>query len=298
MRLIAILFFVAACDSRATASDPEATGGGRAEQKSKEYETCGASLQCQDELRCFDHMCRRATRSPTGDYQAALGAQLRARGELDAAIAAYAAAVGYYGEKVPPDIDCAYGATLAQARTKNDNAELAARVLHRCMLAVAGGPLHDEALLHLAELADSGLDPGLLNSTKLADKYLTKGPMRPSADKLTIGVTGTPALSAKVGPALSQKLGEGDARGGLVACWTAYSEASKKDTLSVTIGARAAYVESEEFDDVRSFYVKVDAAPAGASPDAIAEGCVRKVLEPALKALKESFSSKLTITVK
>ncbi|MEJ7602191.1 MAG: hypothetical protein WKG01_30115 [Kofleriaceae bacterium] len=296
LRALSILIVVAACDSRATASDPQATGGGRAEQKSNEYETCGASLHCQDELRCFDHVCRRATRSPIGDYQAALGAQLRARGELDAAIAAYAASLGYYGEKVPPDVACAYGAVLAQARAKNDNGELAARVLHRCLLAVPGGPLHEDALVNLALLADAGLDPGLLNSTKLADKYLTKGPTRPAADKLKVTVTG-PSLSSRVAPALQQKLGEGEPRTGFIACWTAYNEASKKDTLAVTLGARAAYVDSEEFEDVRSFLVKLDAAPTGATPDDVATACVRKVLEISLKAAKESFSSKLTITV-
>ncbi len=297
--MMSIGFLFAGCDSRATASDPAATAGGRAEQKSKEYETCGASLHCvTEDLRCFDHMCRRATRSPMGDYQAALGAQLRTRGDLDAAIAAYAAALGYYGEKVPPDIDCAYGAVLAQARTKNDNGELAARVLHRCLLAVPGGPLREEALAGLANLTDAGLDPGLLNSTKLADKYLTKGATKPSVDKLAITVTGTPPLSAKVGPALTQKLSEGEGRAGLVACWSAYNEASKKTTLAVTIGARAAYVESDEFEDVRNFLVKLDSAPSGTSPEALGEACVRKVLETSIKAVKESFSSKVSITIK
>ena len=303
MRLISIAmtvgFLFAGCDSRATASDPGATAGGRAEQKSKEYETCGASLHCvTEDLRCFDNVCRRATRSPMGDYQAALGAQLRNRGELDGAIAAYAAALGYYGEKVPPDIDCAYGAVLAQARTKNDNGELAARVLHRCLLAVPGGSLREGALASLANLADAGLDPGLLNSSKLADKYLTKGATKPSVDKLAVTVSGTPALSAKVGPGLTQKLTEGEGRAGLVACWSTYNEATKKDTLSVLIGVRAAYVDSDEFEDVRNFLVKLDSPPSGSSPEAMAEGCVRKVLETSVKALKETFASKLSITVK
>src|ERR1041384_6195515 len=102
--LLAIALAAVGCDSRATASDPSA---GRAEQKSKEYETCGASMQCQDELRCFDHACRRIARSTGGDYFAAAGAHARGKGELEAAIADYAQALGHYdAEKValPPDI--------------------------------------------------------------------------------------------------------------------------------------------------------------------------------------------------
>ncbi|HET9627833.1 MAG TPA: hypothetical protein VFP84_41025, partial [Kofleriaceae bacterium] len=85
----AIACSFAGCDSRATASDPAA----RAEMKSKEYETCGASAQCADELRCFDQVCRRTARSTVGDYFAALGAGARGKGELEAAVAAYAQAL-------------------------------------------------------------------------------------------------------------------------------------------------------------------------------------------------------------
>ena len=54
-----MLALISSCDSRAKASDP---AGGR-EQKSKEYETCSSSAACADELRCFEHTCKRATRS-------------------------------------------------------------------------------------------------------------------------------------------------------------------------------------------------------------------------------------------
>ena len=75
---LAVVAAFAGCDSRAKASDPQ---GGRAESKSKEYESCGASMHCQDDLRCFDNVCRRTARSAVGDYFAALGTQLRAKGE-------------------------------------------------------------------------------------------------------------------------------------------------------------------------------------------------------------------------
>src|SRR5687767_15467712 len=88
------LALIGACDSRASATDPQ--GGTRAEQKSKEYESCGATMHCQDELRCFDQVCRRPTRSAVGDYQAALGTAASARGEHDVAIRAFEAVVGHY----------------------------------------------------------------------------------------------------------------------------------------------------------------------------------------------------------
>lgn len=290
-----------ACDSRATATDP--AGGARAEQKSKEYETCGASLHCLDVLRCVDHMCRRTNRSTVGDYQAALGAALRTRGDLEPAIAAYATALGQYESAklpVPPDIDCAYGATLAAGKAKKENAELGARVLHRCLLAVPmGGAMRDQALAQLATLADSGLDPFLLAADKPGDLYLTKGAARPASDKLTVTVTANPAATGKSFPMVVDKI-TSDGKSGLVACWEAYNAATKKDALAVTIGMKAAYVQGEYEDDPSYFATKLD-PPAGlAGADADADACARRVIEPLVKAVKisDGYNTKATITIK
>jgi hypothetical protein len=301
--LLAIALAAVGCDSRATASDPSA---GRAEQKSKEYETCGASMQCQDELRCFDHACRRIARSTVGDYYAAAGAHARAKGELELAIADYAQALGHYdAEKValPPDIDCAYGATLAAAKAKKEHAELAARVLHRCVLAVApGSRLRDQALTELAGLAEVGLDPVLLGATKLADLYLTRAPTRPATDKLAVTVTPSPAPTAKSYALIPDKLNEPDIHTALVACWEAYSNASRKDTLTATLGVKVSYLASEYEDEPGTFLVKLEppaALPAG-SPEAAADSCVRQVLEPAIKSLKitDAFTTRLSVSIK
>jgi hypothetical protein len=301
--LFAVALAVVGCDSRATASDPPA---GRAEQKSKEYETCAASPQCQDELRCFDHMCRRIARSTLGDYYAAAGAFARGKGDLEAAIASYARALGSYeADKIalPPDLDCAYGATLAAARAKKEHAELGARVLHRCVLAVpVGSRLRDQALAELAGLADAGLDPVLLGASKLADLYLTKGPTRPSTDKLTVSVTPSPAPAGKSYALIPDKINDADVHGALVACWEAYSAASRKDALSVTIGVKSSYLASEYEDEPGTFVTKLEPAvalPAG-SPEAAADGCVRQILEPAIKGLKltDAFTTKLALTIK
>lgn len=298
-RLAICLFSVlcaVACDTKATASDPQG-GAARTEQKSREYESCGASLQCQDNLRCFDGMCRRTARSTVGDYYAAAGAAARASGDLDAAIAAYAQAIGQYeAEKVaggvPPDVDCAYGAALAAARAKKAHAELAARVLHRCVLAVpVGSALRDQALVQLATLGEAGLDPILLGAGKTADVYLTK-PAKRSADKLALAVAAAPQ-PAKTFGAIQDKLTSPEVKAGLVRCW----EAAKKDALVVTVPLKTSYVASEYEDVPGGWVTKLEPVAAGADA---AEACARQVLDAALKSLKlnERIDSKLTVTLK
>jgi len=300
---VVLLCLVAACDSRAKASDPSAV---RSEQKSKELESCGTSSHCADNLRCFDNVCKRTARSTVGDYYAALGAAQRARGDLENAIASYNQALGHYdSEKIalPPDVDCAYGAALAAGKGKKEHAELGARVLHRCLLAVpVGSSLRDRALADLAGLTDVGLEPLALGRNALADVYLTRSPSAPSTDKLSITVTANPAVTGKSFTNIGDKLNEADPKGGLVACWQAYNAASHKDTLAVTIPVTVKYTPSEYDDEAGVFTTKID-PPATMSPgaDASADACVRGVFEPAikdLKTLKDAFSSKVTVTIK
>jgi hypothetical protein len=308
MRLYALVVFAiasltAGCDSRAKASDPP---GARAEQKSKELESCGASMHCQDELRCFDHVCKRTTRSAVGDYFAALGASQRAKGDLEGAVDSYNRALGHYdSEKIPlpPDVDCAYGTALAAAKAKKEHAELGARVLHRCILAVpVGSQLRDRALADLATLADAGLDPLTLGRTALADVYLTRSAASPATDKLTVDVKANPAPTGKTYSVIPDKLAEPDIRGALVACWQAYNAASHKDVLTATIGLKVSYIASEYEDETGAFSIKIDPAVAlPQGPEQSADACVRAVVEPAikdLKTLRDAFATKLTITIK
>jgi len=291
------------CDTRATASDPAAS---RSEQKSKEYESCGASTHCVDELRCFEHACRRTARSTVGDYYAAAAALARGRGDLEAAVAAYAQALGHYdAEKIalPPDVDCAYGATLAAARAKKEHAELGSRVLHRCVLAVpVGSRLREQALADLATIAEAGLDPVLLGANKLADLYLTKSPARPTPDKLAVTVTPTPMPAGKTYALIPDKINAPEIHAALVACWDAFSNASKKDSLTITLGVKSSFIPSEYEDEPGTFVVKLDPAvalPAG-SPEAAADSCVRQAVEPAVKGLRftDAFTTKVAIAIK
>jgi hypothetical protein len=296
------------CDSKATAtaSDPAAATAVKPEQQSREYESCGATLHCAENLRCFDQVCRRTARSTVGDYHAAAGAALRARGEHEGAIAAYAQALGQYGAEkleVPPDVDCAYGTTLAAARAKRENAELGARVLHRCVLAVPpGSSLRFQAMADLALLGEAGLDPLALGGAKLSDVYLTKGPQKPSSDKLTVTATPSPATPSKSYAALSEKLAEPGVKGGFVACWEAYNAATKKDTLAVTLPIKVGYVKSEyeDEDEGGRWFTKIAPATGLTGPEAAADACVRGVVEPAMKGLKlvDGFDTKVTITIR
>lgn len=300
---VVLLALVSACDSRAKASDPP---GARAEQKSKEFESCGTSSHCADNLRCFENVCKRTARSTVGDYYAALGAAQKTKGDLETAIASYTTALGHYdSEKIalPPDIDCAFGSALVAAKGNKEHAGNGARVLHRCILAVpVGSPLRDRALIELTALADAGLDPLMLGRTAVADQYLTKSPTAPSTDKLTVSVAANPPVTGKTFTAIPDKLAEPEQRGGLLSCWQAYNAATHKDAVAVTIGLTVKYTPSEYEDETGIYSIKVDppsALPAG--PDASAEACVRGVVEPAikdLKTLRDAFTTKLTITIK
>ncbi len=303
MLVLLAITAVVGCDSRAKASDP---AGPRAEQKSKEYESCGASLHCADDLRCFEHICKRATRSTVGDYFAALGTKQRIAGDAEAAVDSYNRALGHYdSEKIalPPDIDCAYGATLAAAKSKKEHAELGARVLHRCILAVpVGSALRDRALADLATLSDAGLDPPTLGRNALADVYLTRSPQAPTTDKLTVDVKATPAPAGKTYQAIPDAIATPEIKTGLVACWQAYNAATHKDTLTATIGVKVSYIASEYEDETGAFTIKIDppiALPPGA--DQSADQCVHGIVDPAITGLKtvhDAFTTKLTLTVK
>lgn len=300
MRLLLLVLVFAACDTKATASDPQ-TGGGRAEQKSREYESCSATVFCADGLRCYDGECRRTKRSRVGDYYAAVGAAQLAKGQIEDAIASYAQAVNQYeAEKVapdvPPDVDCAYGVALAAGKQKKQTAELAARVLHRCVLALPDGSTRRQhAMAKLATLDASGLDPLLLGADKVADLYLTKQPERPPTEKLVITVAATPEPKRSMA-AIRDKLTAADLRAAYLACWERHYTATRKEAMTVTIPVKSSYVASEYEDEPGRFVVKLE-APATADAT---EGCIREIVEPALKDTKmsDSFNTKLAITIK
>jgi hypothetical protein len=252
-------------------------------------------MHCQDTLRCFENVCRRIARSVVGDYHAAFGRAATARGDLEPAVAAYATAIGQYeAEKipVPPDLECSYGATLAAAKGKSDYAERAARVLHRCVLAIpAGSILRDQALAHLATLADNGLDPLLLGAAKPADLYLTKGAAAPATDKLQVAVTANPAIGAKSWPKIEKLAGE--LKPALIDCWVKHNEATKKPELAASVELKVGYAANPDYEGEGAWFTKVEPEGAGAA-------CVHAAVGEPIKKLKlsEKIDSKVTFTVK
>jgi hypothetical protein len=293
---LVLVSLAAACDARAKAGDP------RADTLGKEYESCASSADCDDKLRCFDHACRRTTRNTVGDYYAALGASELAKNDPTAAIAAYEQAIGHYEQAAPPDVDCAYGAALAAGRAKKDNAELGARVLHRCVMAApVGSALRDKALADLAVLSDAGLDPLLLGANKLADVYLKLAPAAPaSPTDHAVTVTANPPVTAAGFQAFPDKVASAELHAQLNACWDAYSAATKKDTMVVTLPIRTAYVPSQYDDEPGGFAFQLEPATGVSGADAAADSCVRAaVSEPLGKVPRQAgFQTKLVVTVK
>jgi hypothetical protein len=295
---------LAACDTQATASDPRGSAP-RVDQLSREHESCAATVHCAAGLRCLEQVCQRTDRSVLGDYAAALGQLARSRGETDAAIALYAEAIGRYEADalaVPADVDCAYGDVLTTAKVNKERAELAARVLHRCLTAApAAGPLRARALANLAELFETGLDPIHLVRTAPADLYLTRTATKPDPAALKVSASAEPTPTGKTFPNLLTRLGETDLRAPLVACWDAYYAATKKPGLAVQVPLRGKLVTSQYDDEPDRLAVAVEGPPpTGTTPEATAALCVRAAVEPALKDLrtvKEPFTTTVTLRV-
>ena len=282
---------LAACDTRAQPSS--ASAGPDPDRVSAEHESCGTTLHCAEGLRCFDHACRRTDRSLMGDYHAALGARAKDAGDLKGAVAAYGEALKHYGiEKisVPVELECAYGTVLADSRDDKELAELAARVLHRCVAgAPAGSAMRQKALYLIAALQDVGLDPAHLLRDEPADVYLSGAPARPRTEDLKVEVSASPTPSARSWPGTVEAIKA--ARPALVACW----EQQKESAMSVPVPMSSVYRDSG-YDDEPSYYVTgVDPKAAPAANEV--EQCVRDAIGPAVKGVKGGGSWAATVTV-
>jgi hypothetical protein len=294
---LALLVLVTACDSRATAS-----GGAeltKPDRLSRELESCGTTAHCAEGLRCWDNQCQRAERSALGDYQAARGARLLATNDIDGAIAAYAEGLAAYEAAkltVPPDVDCAYGLALTHARGTKDKAELAARVLHRCILAIpVNVSLRTQALAGLAELDSVGLDPNQIGRPQLADLYLTRAPSKPATDSLQAAITADPPPKGKTWSLIPERLGQSDAKSALVACWEKNFAATQSKELNVKLPLEVKY-KASEYDDEPGTYT-VNWGPPGSGA---ADTCVRAAIEPLVQPLKlrDAFTTTVQVVLK
>ncbi|HVV87966.1 MAG TPA: hypothetical protein VHE35_33225 [Kofleriaceae bacterium] len=292
----------AGCDRKATASDPTAVSPARL---SKELESCSATSQCADGLRCLDQLCQREARSMVGDFLAARGARALAANDVQASIAAYAeASAAYEGEKltVPPDLDCAWGTALVAARAQKDKAELAARILHRCLLAMPpGGRLRAAALASLTELDGSGFDPRQLARPQLADLYLTKAPSKPDPASTNVTIAADPAPKGKTWPVIADRLGKPDVKEALQSCWSAAWDAREQRALVSKLAFKVTYLASDYDDEAGKYTFAAEPAGAASAGSADSDACVKAaILAPLaeLKGLRENVSTTLTVTIK
>jgi hypothetical protein len=303
MKHLCLLFVLGltACDGRATAS-----GAGEAvmpKRLSAELESCGATAHCAEGLRCWDRVCMREGRSTLGDFHAARGQRAAASGDSDAAVAAYALSLAAYDTDklaAPPDIECAYGATLARVRGTKEDAERAAAALHKCLLAVpVAVGLRAQAMAGLAELESAGLDPALVALKEPARLYLTRAPSAPATDKLTVSVSADPVPRGKSYSLITERLAQPDARAALIPCWEKNFAASQSKTLDAKLGLEVKYRPSE-YDDEPGIYAVAWSNPPAAGAAADAQACVRAAIEPLIAPLKlrDAFQATLTVSIR
>lgn len=298
---------VVACDAPAPTSvggagAPTAAAGG-----SRAFESCAATRDCDDGLRCIDQVCRTAQRSVLGDLQAASGAAALRAGGTDAAIAAYAEALARYdAEKiaVPADVDCGYGAALLADKAKPERAELAAKVLHRCVLATPPGSApHATALAGLAELLPLGLDPAQVAKASPADLYLTKAAApvpvpSPAAVKVTLAFE--PPPPARSAPALQTRLADTDVDAALRTCFATWTGVTRQPALRVTLPVRSRALPNDYDDEPTRYAFTVEPVAATTSPDGLATTCVRSAIEAAGKkvpGLRDGYTGQLVVSI-
>jgi hypothetical protein len=286
---------LAGCDPTART----ASSGGEGptiDRRSREHESCARSADCAGDLRCFDGVCRRTRLSVLGDLHAALGDRELTAGRANAAAEAYGAALSRYEQEKlepPASLLCSHGSALAaEAGADAARLERAARLLHRCLGgAPAGSFLRQRALGELAGLMAHGLEPDLLARRDPADLYLTRQATAPAAapdvapDSVEVQVvldSRSRAGSLRKLTAFLEK--SADLRTALTACWKAYFDRTRKDTLAVAVPLQygSAWDDDETY---LSSWIKLGEAPAPADPPAAeATTCARQAIGPLVEA--------------
>jgi len=255
------MLLVAALATAAAACDPQATAANGAPrlddpQLSKAGESCASSLDCRSGLRCLEQTCVPQRASVLGDLYAATGEAALAGGDVEAAIDAYTRAVNQYladDLEPPPALYCAQGHALVEDRADATRGELAARVLHKCLLgASAGSIVRKRALRDLTLLVEVGLDPLLLARSAPADAYLTKDPQLPAPTELTVAVEAKGRKpSSRTYESWIEMLRSKDAKRALAPCWQKHW----KDSLDLSF--RYTY-RLDEYDDFERSILRVE----------------------------------------
>jgi hypothetical protein len=280
--VFAIVTILSGCDPQARTATGVAradmTAGGAA---SRERESCSATRDCEDGLRCLDGVCAK-TGSRLGDYHWAAGEAAEGKGDHGAAAQSFALALDKYpADQVPAGLLCAYGAALrrqADART----AEQSARLLHRCVLSAAPGSAdYRMAMRELAELEQLGLDPTLLERDRPADSYLTKPPQRPPVDALTVSVNPEKQPENRLAVAWVAFVSSAEGKKALARCYEDYWNATRKAEAQLPL----TFKYKAKFDEEEEVYVggamEVIPAVTLAGPEATATQCAASSLAAA-----------------
>jgi len=238
------------CDPQATASGSKAVSD---DQVSRVGETCSSSLHCQTGLRCIQQRCVSDKQSRLGDLYAAAGDVAAGKGRNAEAIAHFATAVTRYekdGVAVPARVLCAQGRALLPDRRDRTKGELAARVLHKCVLEAApGSRMREQAMRDLALMMDVGLDPEIVGRDRPADTYLTKAPAKPPTENLTLTVAAKGnAPRSRTFSGWLETLQTPDAKAALVPCWEANWKQTNQKRLEVELDLRYSF-RLDEYDD-------------------------------------------------
>ncbi len=272
----------AACDPSASAGDGPSIANG---QRSQIGESCATSIHCAEGARCLDQVCRAVAGSTLGEFHTASGHLAMRRGDIETAIEEYTEAVNQYeankAVEAPAELYCAQGHALVQVRAEKTRGELAARVLHRCLLGAAvGSELRAGAMRDLALLAEVGLDPLLLARDELADAYLIKegSLVTPDDLKVTVGVDGREPGS-RTFEGWKETLATPAVLQALVPCWSAHYKATRDDVLMVSLEHKYTY-RLDEYDDFDRSVLTFGDPPAGADPASVAAKCVHDALTP------------------
>lgn len=249
-------------------------------------ETCSATSQCMKPLRCVETTCKTPWTSKLGDFYWAAGNAAAQRADVDATIANYDKAVARYeadNVNVPPELLCEYGRTLRYKNGDPKAAEMAARMLHRCVLeALPGTRTYQRGLLELSQLEMLGLDPATLDKPRLSDAYLTLQPQAPATESLEIAIEQNKNGKGRGYKTFVKALKDAPLRDALGGCFSRYWLATRNNTMAVSLDAEY----TGRYDDFDEVYLpgelKLDPVEAGTDPHGEAGRCVAAQVRQAL----------------
>lgn len=277
---VAAMLSLVGCDSSARSS-AQAGALVQAEGESLAYETCEATAQCADDLRCIGSTCQSGERSRLGDYYAALGR--RSVADPGAASRAYNLAVTQYEAEnlsPPAELLCEQGVAMARGRDDSQLAEAAARILHKCILLVPLASAPGVAALDaLASLGEVGLEPELLTRSEAAALYMTGKPAGPKLDDVALTVTGESSSKRRSYKSFLEALQSAPAKAQLVGCWHDYWKASKEEVLQLRVELSYSFILDE--DDAARDRAAMKLDPQAQTNPALrnAQVCAEKVVD-------------------